>query len=100
MIELSLVELESELSALLPTRNLMRRKRCGCRSHGGNGGNGISADHGSAANGNSTSQLNSNPQFVVNTGRLHSAGIKLSSYNTNSNDNTQTATPINFGVGL
>ena len=89
MREISFVELESELSAVLPTRNLMRRRR-----------GGVSASFGSAANGNSTFQENMNPQTVVNVGRLHDAGIKLSSYNTNSNDNTQTATPINFGIGL
>ncbi|HEX6817558.1 MAG TPA: hypothetical protein VF120_04225 [Ktedonobacterales bacterium] len=101
MIELSLVELESELSAVLPPRNLMchRRRRkvkhCSC----GNGGsNGISADHGSAANGNVTNQTNSNPQTVVNTGRLHDAGIHVDSHNSNSNSNTQTGTPINFGI--
>jgi hypothetical protein len=93
MYELSLVELESELSAELPTRNLMRRRR-----HMG-GGTSAHASFGSGANANSTDQLNSNAQTVVNSGTVKSGGIRVSSYNTNSNHNTQTATPLNFGIG-
>jgi hypothetical protein len=91
--ELSLVELESELSAELPTRNLMRRRR----HHGGTSAR---ASFGSGANANSTDQLNSNAQTVVNTGKVTGSGIRVSSYNQNDNSNTQTATPLNFGVGL
>jgi hypothetical protein len=92
MYELSLVELESELSAELPTRNLLRRRR----SHGGTSAR---ASFGSGANANSTDQLNSNAQTVVNTGKVHGDGIELESYNKNDNWNTQTATPLNFSVG-
>ena len=97
MRELSLVELESELAAALPSRNLMccRRRR---RRHASGGQGGTSASYGSAANGNMTSQSNNNPQTVVNTGTLHSAGIRLNPVNTNDNTNQQTATPLNFGV--
>lgn len=88
-VELRVSELESELLVSLPGRNLMRRRR----HHGG-----VHASYGSAANGNTTNQTNSNGQTVVNLGSLHSAGIKLSSHNTNNNSNTQTGTPINFGI--
>ena len=49
MYELSFVELESELSAELPTRNLMRRHRMryGYHPHSGNS---ASANNGSGAN--------------------------------------------------
>jgi hypothetical protein len=101
--ELSLVELESELAAELPTRNLLRRRR----RHGGTS---AKASFGSGANANSTDQQNFNPQTVVNTGRVESqpvptwtedrgGGISVESYNQNDNSNTQTATPINFGLG-
>jgi hypothetical protein len=92
MYELSLVELESELAAELPTRNLLRRRR--------HGGTSARASFGSGANANSTDQQNFNPQTVVNTGRVSGQGISLESHNENSNWNTQTATPINFGIGL
>ncbi|HEX6819563.1 MAG TPA: hypothetical protein VF120_14390 [Ktedonobacterales bacterium] len=99
MYELSLAELESELSALLPPRNLMcHRRRRKAVKHAASAGN--SASYGSALNADSTTQTNSNPQTVVNTGTLHSAGIKLNPSNTNSNTNQQTGTPLNFGVGL
>jgi hypothetical protein len=92
MYELSLVELESELSAELPTRNLLRRRR----RHGGTS---AKASFGSGANANSTDQLNSNAQTVVNTGEVKHEGISVESYNQNDNSNTQTATPLNFGIG-
>jgi hypothetical protein len=92
MYELSLVELESELAAELPTRNLLRRRR----RHGGTS---AKASFGSGANANSTHQENFNPQTVVNTGRVSGQGIELESDNQNENSNTQTATPINFGLG-
>ncbi len=91
MYELSLVELESELAAALPSRNLMRRHRGGVKAH---------ASYGSGANANGTEQVNSNAQTVVNSGRVSGAGIRLSSFNRNSNTTTQTATPLNFGVGV
>jgi hypothetical protein len=90
MYELSLVELESELAAELPTRNLMRRKRASAHAK---------ASFGSGANANATNQVNSNPQTVVNVGKVRSGGIRVSSFNRNSNSSTQTATPINFGIG-
>jgi hypothetical protein len=90
MYELSLVELESELAAELPTRNLLRRKHASAHAR---------ASFGSGANANATSQENFNPQTVVNTGKVYGQGIELESYNQNDNWNTQTATPINFGLG-
>ncbi len=91
MYELSLVELESELAAELPTRNLLRRG--GARAHAS-----ARASFGSGANSNATSQENFNPQTVVNTGNVFGQGIELESHNKNWNDTTQTATPINFGL--
>jgi hypothetical protein len=88
---MSLVELESELSAELPTRNLLRRRR-GPSAH-------ARASFGSAANANATQQENFNPQTVVNTGKVFGQGIEIESYNKNDNWNTQTATPINFSTG-
>ena len=90
--ELSLVELESELSAELPTRNLMRRRKR-ASAH-------ASASFGSAANANATYQINFNPQVVINNGKIDGGGIRISSFNHNNNDNTQNAVPINFGLGL
>lgn len=103
MYELSLVELESELAAELPTRNLMMCRHSVRRvvrkpvSH--EGGTRASASFGSGANANSTEQVNSNPQTVVNTGHVRGQGIELESDNQNENRNTQTATPLNFGLG-
>ena len=91
-IELSIGELESELSAELPTRNLLRRRR----HH--RGGTSAHASFGSAANANSTHQTNSNGQTVVNLGHVEGAGIRVSSHNTNNNTTNQTALPINFGL--
>ena len=90
MYELSLVELERELAAELPTRNLLRRRRVHASAR---------AAFGSAANANATHQENSNPQTVVNTGHVGGQGIELESDNQNENRNTQTATPLNFGFG-
>ncbi len=92
MYELSLVELASELAAELPTRNLLRR-RGGARAH-------ARASFGSGANANASDQLNSNAQTVVNTGHVSGQGIELESHNKNWNDTTQTATPLNFGLGI
>jgi hypothetical protein len=104
MYELSLVELESELSAVLPERNLMchrkvvrRKKSCGCGHNGGNGG--PSASYGSAAASNSTSQVNSNPQTFVNSGRI-SSGVNVTSFNRNTNTTQQNLQPVNIGLGV
>ncbi len=102
MYEMSLVELAAELAAELPTRNLMcaRHRRVIRKPVSHEGGTSANASFGSAANANSTDQANSNPQTVVNTGHVSGReGIELESSNKNSNDTTQTATPINFGVG-
>ncbi len=87
-IELSIGELESELSAELPERHLLRRRRASAHAH---------ASFGSAANANSTHQSNSNPQTVVNLGNTWGAGIHVSSHNENENTTNQTAVPISFG---
>jgi hypothetical protein len=92
MYELSLVELESELSAELPTRNLMRRRKR-ASAH-------ASASFGSAANANATYQINFNPQIVINNGTVGYGGISLESHNENTNQAIQNALPINFGLGL
>jgi len=111
--ELSLAELEGELCAELPTRNLMRRRKvrfikksfhrfhsCGGFSrfdHGfsrfddGFGGTSAFAAFGSAANANSTFQSNFNPQIGI--GGFGS----IESNNTNFNVTRQFAAPINFG---
>jgi len=89
--ELSIGELESELSAELPTRNLLRRRRHRASAH-------AHASFGSAANANSTHQSNNNPQTVVNTGHVWGAGINVSSHNSNRNTTNQTAVPIDFGL--
>ena len=51
MNELSLIELESELSTELPTRNLMRRHKMRYGYHPHSGGTSASANNGSGANG-------------------------------------------------
>ncbi len=89
--ELCLVELESELVAELPTRNLMRRRR-GARAR-------ASASFGSAANANATDQINFNPQIVINNGTIGGNGLSIESFNRNFNTAQQTAVPINFGIG-
>lgn len=98
--ELSLGELESELCAELPVRNLLRR-RCRCRHshrlHHAVGG-GTSASNGSAANSNRTTQVNFNPQIVVNNGNAGTGGIHIDSHNQNNNTNNQTGIPINFSI--
>jgi hypothetical protein len=115
--ELSLAELEGELCAELPTRNLMRRRKvhfikksfhrfhsCGGFSSFGHerfsrfddgfsrfGGTSAFASFGSAANANSTFQSNFNPQIGI--GGFGS----ISSFNQNINSTRQFAAPINFG---
>src|SRR5690242_2899612 len=81
MYELSLVELETELAAELPSRSLMRVKKSKKYGHGGVSANG---SFGSGVNAAGTMQTNSNPQTVVNVGNLSRAGIRLSSCNSNS----------------
>jgi hypothetical protein len=97
MYELSLVELESELSAELPARELMSRRR-GARAH-------AHANNGSVANANATSQTISAPQTAVLTGvntagllgiqQANAALVAQVGLNTNSNSNTQFGTPVN-----
>ncbi len=89
-IELSIAELENELSAELPTRNLLRRRGRSRR------GSGARASFGSAAAFNSTHQSNSNAQTFINTGFI-AGGIHVSSHNTNNNSTEQNLTPINIG---
>jgi hypothetical protein len=110
MYELSLVELESELSAELPTRDLMccrRRRKKHHRHHSGNGGNnGTSANNGSVANSNSTKQVIFNPQVAIVTGvngggagvQGNGALITQAGLNSNSNTNTQFGVPVNFAA--
>ncbi len=121
--ELSLAELESELCAELPTRNLMRRRRlrffkrsfrfsherferCDCERFGGErfnnfggggeffgGGGGFFG--GSAFASNETFQSNFNPQVLVNNG--FSGGGSISSFNSNFNATSQFVSPVNIG---
>lgn len=94
-IELSFADLESEICTELPERNLMRR-RCRHRHHHHAGG-GASASNGSAANANRTTQVNFNPQIVVNNGKVD-GGINVTSHNRNTNTSNQTGIPINLGL--
>jgi hypothetical protein len=91
--ELSMVELEHEVCAELPERHLMRRHR----RHHHVASASASAAFGSAANANSTHQVNFNPQIVINNGRVGGAGINVSSHNSNHNTTNQNALPINLG---
>src|SRR5689334_7000457 len=95
MYELSLVELETELAAELPTRSLMRVKKS---SKGGRASAHANGSFGSGANASAIYQVNFNPQIVINNGNLEHAGISLDSHNDNFAHATQTATPINFGI--
>jgi hypothetical protein len=88
--ELSLAELDSELAAELPTRNLLRRRKR-ASAH-------ASASNGSGANANATYQINFNPQIVINNGSVGLGGISLESHNRNDNSSIQNAVPINFGI--
>src|SRR5579863_6782643 len=99
-MEMSIVELESELAAALPTRTLMSRR------HGRRMGSASAhANNGSVANGNSTSQSIMNSQSAVLTG-VNNAGtggimtlptgaqfngglVIQAGLNSNSNSNTQ-----------
>jgi hypothetical protein len=92
--ELSMAELEGELVAELPTRNLMRRRHRRSRRFFGTS---AFASFGSAANANSTEQVNFNPQIVINNGFVGGSGIHISSHNENNNFTNQSAVPINFG---
>ncbi len=88
--ELSLAELESELVAELPTRNLLRRRKR-ASAH-------ASASNGSAANANATYQINFNPQIVINNGTIGGNGLSIESFNRNFNTSQQNAVPINFSI--
>jgi hypothetical protein len=98
-MEMSIVELESELAAALPTRTLMSRRHGRRMSSGG-----TSANNGSVANGNSTSQSIMNSQTAVLTGvnngpagaQFNGALVAQIGANNNSNSNTQFGTPVNF----
>ncbi len=90
MYELSLVELESELVAELPTRNLLRRRRASASAR---------ASFGSAAAANATDQSNSNAQTLINTGFIFSP-VKVTSHNTNNNFTSQSLTPLNISESL
>jgi hypothetical protein len=90
MSELSLVELESELVAELPTRNLLRRHRAHASAR---------ASHGSAAASNATYQINFNPQVVINNGVI-AGPLSIISHNTNNNATNQSLTPLNILSGL
>jgi hypothetical protein len=94
--ELSLAELESELAAELPTRNLMRRRKR--QPFGWFPQASAHASNGSAANANATYQINFNPQIVINNGTVGLGGISLESHNQNDNSAIQNAVPINFGI--
>lgn len=89
--ELSLSDLDAESCTELPARTLLRRHRR-MRHHTA----GAFASFGSAANSNQTTQVNFNPQIVVNNGG--SGGVHVSSNNVNSNTTNQTAIPINFSI--
>jgi hypothetical protein len=94
-----MAELESELCAELPERNLMRRHKRFSRRHHFSTRHGFSGAHasfGSAAASNSTTQVNFNPQIVINNGRV-GGGVNLSSHNANFNTTNQNLVPINFG---
>src|SRR5689334_17527200 len=99
-MEMSLIELASELAAALPTRDLMSCRRR--RRHHAASNNGTSANNGSVANSNSTSQTISNPQTAVLTGvnngpaglQANGALVAQIGANSNSNSNTQFGTPV------
>jgi hypothetical protein len=80
--ELSLAELESELTLELPTRHLMRLRR---RRFG----HSAVAIGGSVANSNHTVQGTNNPQTVINTGTVGPGGIVVQGNNQNNNTTTQ-----------
>ena len=97
-MEMSLIELESELAAELPARSLMSRRHG--RRHS------VSANNGSVANGNSTNQTISNPQTAILTGinsgpagaQFNGALVAQLGLNHNDNTNTQFGAPVNFSA--
>ncbi len=110
MYELSLVELESELSALLPARELMChrarkivKKKAAPHGHGGTS---AGANNGSVANANSTDPTINAPQTAVLTGvnggglvgvgQNNAALVAQVGLNRNTNSNTQFGAPVNF----
>ncbi len=103
MYEMSMIELESELAAELPSRSLMsrRRMRYGFHPHSGTSAH---ANNGSVANGNSTNQVIFNPQIAIVTGvnggpalgQANGALIAQAGLNQNNNTNTQFGVPVNF----
>ena len=101
MYELSLVELESELSAELPARTLMSRRKM---KYGFHPNSSAHANNGSVANGNSTNQVIFNPQIAIITGvntggaglQANGALIAQAGLDSNANTNTQFGVPVNF----
>jgi hypothetical protein len=102
MYEMSLIELESELAAELPTRSLMSRRKMRYGFHPNSGG--THANNGSVANGNSTNQVIFNPQIAIITGvngggaglQANGALIAQAGLDSNANGNTQFGVPVNF----
>ncbi len=104
-MEMSLIELESELAAELPARTLMSRRKMRYGFHPNSGG--THANNGSVANGNSTNQVIFNPQIAIITGvntagnggagaQLNGALVAQAGLNGNGNGNTQYGVPENL----
>jgi hypothetical protein len=103
MTELSLAELESELSAELPERSLMSRRKMKYGFHPNSGG--THANNGSVANSNSTKQVIFNPQIAIvlgvnsgagNGGQINVPLITQLGADANGNTNTQFGVPVNY----
>ena len=104
MYELSLIELESELSTELPTRNLMCRRRhvrrhhaCNNGGNGGNGGNSAFANNGSGANAASQSATVAPVQTAVGTNG-DAKNIITGGINVNQSVSQQNS-PVNLALG-
>jgi hypothetical protein len=101
MYEMSLIELESELAAELPTRSLMSRRKM---KYGFHPHSSAHANNGSVANANSTNQVIFNPQIAIITGvnnggaglQANGALIAQAGLDSNTNGNTQFGVPVNF----
>ena len=104
MYELSFVELESELSAELPTRNLMCRRRhrrhhsCNNGGNGGNSGTSAYANNGSGANSASQSITVAPVQTAVATGD-GDASNRITGGISVEQSMTQQNTPVNLALG-
>src|SRR5947209_8597266 len=101
MYELSLIELESELSAELPTRNLMSRRHGrrhhSCGNNGGNNGTSAYANNGSGANAASQNITVAPVQTAVATGD-GDAKNRIGAIET-SQSLTQQNSPVNLALG-